>query len=77
MPAMRAQASSVYIAVITISASSGPILVRTVHSVLWMFKFIWKFYKHSVENIFTIYTQIDIKIPSTIVLLRIYVQWHY
>ena len=30
MPAMRAQASSVYIAVITVSASSGPILVRIV-----------------------------------------------
>ena len=28
MPAMRAQASSVYIAIITISASSGPVLVK-------------------------------------------------
>jgi len=28
MPAMRAQTSSVYIAIITMSASSGPILVR-------------------------------------------------
>jgi len=27
MPAMRAQASSVYIAVITVSASAGPVLV--------------------------------------------------
>ena len=33
MPAMRAQGSSVYIAVITISASSGPILVRIVYLV--------------------------------------------
>ena len=31
MPAMRAQASSVYIAIITIAASSGPILVRSVN----------------------------------------------
>lgn len=32
MPAMRAQASSVYIAVITISASVGPILVSVDHT---------------------------------------------